>query len=157
VGDGGRLVGAQRTPYVLADDAVYLRGLVVARDKAKGVAVYRTRGVPAVAQELLSVYDDGWSRPVFAFRRYACRGGSVRLTLESDPKLFKNGQRVAFLQAGKVVRLAYGEIRPVTVPLTRSCQMLAAVAPTVVPATAIRGSTDTRRLGVLVRKVEYLP
>lgn len=160
VGGRGELVGARPARFVLADDAANVRGEVIARDETKGVSLLRTDGVPSVTQGLANVYDDGWTQPVFSYRRYLCRGGSVRLTLESDAKLFPDGQRIALVQTRKIVALAAGETRTVTIPLVRDgdlCRLDVGVAPTALPAEAIPGSADDRRLGVLLRRVEYVP
>jgi hypothetical protein len=160
IGGRGELVGARSTRYVLADLGANLRGEEVARDETKGTALYEVNGVPAVTQSLSHVYGDGWTEPVFTYRRFVCGGGSVRLTFESDPKLFPDGQRLAILQARRVVRLARGETETVTVALEPErdlCRLDVGVDPAAVPSQRLPGSADDRRLGVLLRGVEYLP
>jgi hypothetical protein len=157
----GALEGAGRERYVLADVAVPIAGAVVARDERKGMTLYRVQRPLGVTERLTSVYDDAWSQPIFTYTRYRCRGGSVAVTVESDARLFRRAQRVAFFSRAQTgfVEVRPGRRQTLAVPLARErdgrCRVVFAVQPSAVPAKVQAGSDDTRVLGVLVREVEY--
>jgi hypothetical protein len=134
-------------PYVFTDQTVPLAGRVVARDTTKGTLVVATGGPVRVVYDVEGVYEDGWSRPVFTYRRYRCDGGSVVLSLARDPGLFVGRQRVGsyVFPPGRV------EAR-IRVPLGPDCTARLRVSPTTVP-----GAGDERALGVRVDGVRYQP
>ena len=78
----------------------------------------------------------GWSSPTFGFQRYACRGDAVSLELEGNPFLGPRSQRLTLNTGGrsKTVHLRAGELRRMTVPLTRqgpTCAVTFHVSPAV--------------------------
>jgi hypothetical protein len=155
------LVGGPRVEYVLVDDGLRVAGRVVARDEQKRISLLRVDGPLRVQDALDGVDTDQWSGPLFRYTRYGCEGGSVRITLESDASLFDEPQRVALFARGQTsVVLDPGERATGTVPLRVGadgrCTLVGAVQPTAVPKAEGRGD-DARRLGVLVRGVEYVP
>lgn len=154
-------LGQRSARYALADDAVRFAGREIFRDEAKGVTLYAVDGPLRVSEAVDGVYDDEWSGPIFRYTRYRCDGGRVRVTLESDAGLFDERQRVALFAAGqRTATLSPGDRTTVTAPLRvgarQTCTLVGAVQPTAVPRERGR-SLDTRRLGVLVRGLEYLP
>ncbi len=134
-------------PYVLTHESVPLAGRVVARDRTKETVVVETAGPVRVVYDLDGVYDDGWSGPVFSYRRYRCEGGSVLLELARDPGLFLGRQRV-----GPYVFPPGREEARVRVPLGSDCTARLRVSPTTVP-----GVDDSRALGIRVEGLEYRP
>jgi len=162
-GDDGRLAGAARADYVLADDAARVAGTLIARDERKGVALYRSEGRPRLADRVEGVFADEWSQPVFTYTRFRCRGGRVVVTVESDGSLFRVPQQIAAIAGGgsgvvTIQRGSGGRLTGVLAPDSSGrCRAVFAVRPTAVPANVQRGSADERRLGILVRSVEYRP
>lgn len=156
-----RLVGGPRVRFALVDDGLRVAGRLVARDEQKRISLLAIDGSLSVADALDGVDADQWSGPLFRYTRYDCDGGRVRITFESDASLFDERQRVALFARGQTsVVLEPGERATGTVPLRVGaegrCTLVGAVQPTAVPKDEGRGD-DTRRLGVLVRGVEYLP
>jgi hypothetical protein len=131
--------------YVFTDDTVPLAGRVVARDRTKGTLVVATGGAVRIVYDVEGVYDDGWSEPVFTYRRYRCDGGSVVIGLARDPALFLGRQRV-----GPYVFPPGREKARVRVPLDSDCSARLRVTPTTVP-----GMGDLRALGIRVIGFEY--
>ena len=152
-----------RARYVLGDDSLRLAGSEVARDRRKGLALLRTDGPVRTSFAVSGLYDDAWSGATLTYRRYRCRGGSVRVLLESDPNLFREAQTVA----GRGATVRRTRVPPsgqasLSVPLERRpgttwCEARFRVSPTAVPARIQRGSTDTRRLGARFLRFVYRP
>lgn len=156
-----RLVGGPPVRFALVDDALRVAGNLVTRDSQKHLSLLAIDGPLRVEDALDGVDADQWSGPLFRYTRYDCDGGRVRITLESDASLFDEPQRVAlFAQGRSSVVLEPGERVTGTLRLRVGaggrCTLVGAVQPTAVPKDEGRGD-DTRRLGVLVRGVEYLP
>ncbi|MBA3330758.1 MAG: glycosyltransferase family 39 protein [Actinobacteria bacterium] len=154
---------AVRAPYVLGDDSLRLAGSEITRDKRKGLALLRTDGPVRTSFAVSGLYDDAWSGATLSYRRYRCRGGSVRVLLESDPNLFRKPQTVVGRGAGVRRALVPPSGRAsLSVPLRRRpgttwCVARFRVSPTAVPARIQRGSTDTRRLGARFVRFAYRP
>ncbi len=149
-------------PYVLIDTSVGLAGEIVAADEPRQMAVVRTEGPLRVSERVEGVMGDGWTGGEFAYTRYACVGGSVAITLASDPVLHPNPVTVTPLIDGVPQQpVAVGPMGEVVVttqlaPVDGACRVGYRVEPTAVPA-LVYGSPDTRALGVLVRGVAYRP
>jgi hypothetical protein len=153
-----------RTAYVLTNQALLPRGRAVARDPLAGLTVYRTAGPLRLQAKIDGVYPDRWSGPEAGYTRYACAGGSLGVTLLSDPGLFPQPQTVAASIAGKDVaqKTFRPTLKPVSfrVPLRATageCAVSFSVSPTVVPAQARPGNPDTRALGVRFLRFDYRP
>ena len=159
----GRRVHAD---YALADVNVPVAGDVAARDATKGTVLVRTDGALRYDHWVLGIDADRWSRRTFAYDRYDCDGGSLRLRLEQDLGLVSRQQRVVARDAdGRVLARRTLDPRregPVTwtIPLEGEdgrCSVRFEVAPTVVPADVLPGSEDTRALGVRVLSFDWRP
>jgi hypothetical protein len=155
----GRIRGRNGRPlrarYVLADASVSVRGQPLAEDIGTGMALLQVRG-PLRVQSLVSgLYPgDTWSGRTVQYTRLGCVGGTLRVTLASDPALFRRPQPLVVRVGGGVV--ARTSVPPigtalVSVPLTPRggrCVATFSVAGTAVPAVVTGGSNpDTRRLG----------
>ena len=89
------------------------------------------------------------------WRRLRCKGGELTVTMHSDPTLFAGivTRVVAFIDRRPVATATVppeGSV-PLRVPLTPvggTCTVRFVVSPTRVPAEAIPGAADERRLGV---------
>jgi 4-amino-4-deoxy-L-arabinose transferase-like glycosyltransferase len=147
-----------RAPYVLVDDSLPVRGRVVARDETKGLRVVAPAGPLGIAYAVDGTYADGWSGPEATYRRFACSGGAVLATVESDPRLFDRPQRLVARSGAHTVTATIPTARStmVRVPLERdgagNCVVRFSVAPTAVP-----GNGDPRRLGTHFRSFVYRP
>ncbi len=144
-----------RAEYVLSDGSFTPDGDVVAEDEREGVAVYRTGGAVETSTLVSGLYArDTWSGPEVVYRRLHCRGGSVVVTLASDPSLFTRPQTVTARVGGAVVARASLPLegtRKLRVPLRADaagrCAAVFTVSPTAVPARVLPGSEDRRVLG----------
>jgi hypothetical protein len=142
--------------YVLTDGSVAPEGEPVARDVKRGLTVYRVDGELVSTTSVEGVYDDSWSGPEVTYRRVRCAGGTLTVTLDSDPGLFRRPQTVSAMVDRDVVARAF--VRPVgqrtlEVPLRADggiCEVRFRVAPTAVP-----GAGDDRELGVHFRAFQY--
>jgi len=152
-----------RAPYVLTDVSVSLRGRRLAEDKGTGMVLLRVKG-PLRSQSLVSgLYPaDTWSGRAASYTRFGCSGGTLRVTLESDPALFTRPQSVLARVGGRVV--ARTSVPPtgialLTVPLTprgRRCVATFAVGRTALPAVVTGGKNpDTRRLGTHFLRFDF--
>src|SRR5262249_273197 len=144
-----------RHRYVLVDGSLDLNGVKIASDNGGsiplGVNLWQLRRPMRSLTRVRGIYDDTWSGPVVAYRRFECRGGSVRVSLLGDTHLFSRPQTV---RAGGVTkRVTPGVPVTMTVPL-RGCRARFAVSPTKVPGLEAH---DLRRLGVHFLSFEYRP
>jgi hypothetical protein len=157
--DEGRLV----TPrYLLADGFLTPDGVAVARDEPLGTTLWRLRGPLVQTVAVDGLYADGWSGARVTWTRRRCRGGELRVTLESDPKLFTRPSKVTAEVAGRRTSKTVPRFGRTTmaVPLPSSastCTVDFTVSPTLVPAEVQSGGTDDRRLGTHFRAFDYRP
>jgi hypothetical protein len=142
------------TRYVLTDGSVALAGHVVASDPV-GFTLYRVDGPVVVLTSVKGLYGDSWSGKSVSYQRVECRGGTLAVTLESDPQLYKGLQTVTATEDGRVVGVAH--VTPLGEPVLRvplsagangRCEVSFTMARTLVPARVEPGSTDPRALGV---------
>ena len=125
-------------------------GEVIARDERKGMALRRTDGPLRLAYRVSGIYPgDTWSGRHATYTRLRCRGGSVTAEVASDPLLFSGPQTVR--AAGRSVTFDPSNAGSLTVPLRPRngvCSVVYTVTPTAVPARVLKGSSDSRELGV---------
>jgi hypothetical protein len=152
-----------RAAYALTDGSVALEGEPVARDERLGLTVYRVDGPLISLTSVTGVYNDQWSGPEVTYRRLRCRGGTLTVTLESDPGLFDKAQQVRATTSGRggattKSKIAWVRVPPgerVALPIrllpeNGVCTVLFTVSPTKVP-----GGGDTRELGIHFRAFDY--
>ena len=144
-----------RAEYALTDGSVALDGEPVARDERLGLTVYRVDGPLISTTSVTGVYNDQWSGPEVTYRRVRCEGGTLTVTLDSDPGLFRSRQTVDAASGGNFafVRLAPTDSVRLAIPLAADdgvCTARFTVSPTQVP-----GGGDDRELGVHFRAFEY--
>jgi dolichyl-phosphate-mannose-protein mannosyltransferase len=147
----GRLI---RHRFVLVDGSLDLNGVKRASDNGGtiplGVNLWElNRPVRSLTRVDGLYLNDTWSGPSVTYRRFECRGGSVRVALLGDVHLFSRPQTVR--AEGVVKRVVPGVPATMTVPLNR-CTARFTVTPTKVP-----GPQDPRRLGIHFLSFEYLP
>ena len=147
--------------YVLMEDAITPDGVVVARDPGIGITLWRVSApLVATATEIEGRYpNDTWSGPQVTWTRERCRGGTLRVTLSSDPNLFDDDQRVSAAVGGNVVETVLVpptgsvQMRVPTQPDDRgTCRVVFRVAETKVP-----GGGDDRELGAHFDAFQYTP
>jgi hypothetical protein len=160
----GRLLapggGRVDVEYALVDEAVPVAGEVEAADRTKALVLLRPERPLRLEHSTSGVYGDRWTGPAFAYRRYECDGGRVRVAFEQDPNLIARPQQIVARAPDGTV-LARGTVRPaderpsLLVPLRAgsggTCEARFSVAPTAVPA----GPDDERRLGIRVLAFGY--
>ena len=153
----GSVVEAQ---YVLTDGTIAIDGDPVATDEALGVTLYDVGGPLVSTTAVTGVDNDLWSGPEVTYRRVRCRGGSLRVTVGSDPGLFFKPQTVRATSTGggdgRTVERTFQpyEKMNLRVPLLPDgdvCTVRFEISPTAVP-----GGGDPRELGVRFLAFEYL-
>ena len=149
---------AVSTPFLLTDDSLPIEGRIVARDKRKGLRLFRLDGRARVSGLTDGVYGDLWSGPRFVYTGFRCDGGRLLLRLQSDARLFTRPQTVTARVGDRVTTT---RVRPdleettMSIPLEgERCVVRFTVAPTAVPARVVRASDDTRRLGIRVLSLD---
>jgi hypothetical protein len=158
----GKVVHAS---YVLTDGSVDIGGRAVARDERKGFFLYRIDGPLRQVSRVEGLYvQDTWSGPHVTYTRLGCRGGSLTVTLQSDPGLFTKPQTVVARVGGQEVArasVAPRETRMLTVPLRGSGHTCVAdfdISPTAIPAVVTKGGNpDPRELGIHFDAFVYKP
>jgi hypothetical protein len=161
-GPDGKVV---RVDYVLTDGTVDVGGPVVAQDARKGIVLRRVFGPLRQVSRVEGLYpQDTWSGPEVTYTRLGCRGGSVVVTLQSDPSLFTKPTTVVASVGGREVartRVAPTATRYLTVPLERrgeSCAVRFTVSPTAIPKVVTKGqNSDPRELGAHFTRFTYKP
>ena len=159
-GPDGRVVRAR---YALTDGSVALDGHALGRDARTGLILYRVGGPLRQLSHVEGLYPgDTWSGPEVTYTRLDCRGGSVAVTLQSDPALFTAPQRVTAFVGGRAVARAAVAPRGVTTltaplrPSGSTCTARFVVARTLVPREVTRGANpDPRRLGLHFNAFAY--
>ena len=152
-----------RPAYALADGSVGLAGEVVARDRHKGMLLYRVEGPLRQISRVTGLYpQDTWSGPRVIYTRLDCDGGSLTVLLQSDTALFTKPQRVtAFVRNRQVAHVVVppGGERTLRVPLEavdRWCSARFEVSPTAIPAVVTKGENpDPRELGIHFNRFAY--
>ena len=154
--------GPVRVDHVLTDGSIAPEGVPVARDERLGLTLYRVGGPLISTTSVEGVYDDQWSGPEVTYRRVRCRGGTLTVTLESDPSLFRAPQQVTATVsdrrgARQLSRVAFvrlepderGELEVELLPVDGVCTVRFQIAPTKTPP------ADGRELGIHFRSFSY--
>ncbi len=131
----GRVHGLGMPEYVLT--SLPLIGTAVARDKVKGLSVWRVRGTPRVQYVTKGISGDGWIEHDASITKHKCDGFTT-VNLRQSTKLFPNAQLV--IVNGKSYRVK--DERAIKVA---SCTVVIHV-----PDTRVPGPEDLRNLGVIV-------
>jgi Dolichyl-phosphate-mannose-protein mannosyltransferase len=161
-GPDGKVVHAD---YVLTDGTVDVGGRIVAQDRRKGIVLRRLLGPLRQVSRVDGLYpQDTWSGREVTYTRLGCRGGSVVVTLQSDPSLFTRPTTVVASVDGREItraRVAPTATKYLTVPLVRhgeSCVVRFTVTPTAVPKVVTKGqNADPRELGAHFTRFTYRP
>jgi hypothetical protein len=147
--------------YVLTDRGTRLRGAVVAQNTRADLVVYRLEGALSARERIEGLYADDWSGAGFSYRRYACRGGSLALSLVNDPLIHPRRFAVRVRVSGDKTReLRFTPRRSryaVRIPLVASdgvCQVELSM-PT--GSALVYGKNDPRLLGLRFDRVRYVP
>ncbi len=159
---------ALRPQYLLVDGSVAPDGEPVARDERKGMTLYRLDGPLVSTTTVEGLYpNDTWSGPSVRYTRLRCEGGTLTVSVASDPGLFPAGgrpQRLVALVGGREVLRAtiYSDLpRQVRVPLeprSGRCVVELRVWPTAVPAKVTNGANpDPRELGLHFNAFHFSP
>jgi hypothetical protein len=151
--------------YVLTDGTVDVGGRVVAEDARKGIVLRKIFGPLRQVSRVEGLYpQDTWSGREVTYTRLGCRGGSVAVTLQSDPSLFTKPTTVVASVGGREVartRVAPTATELLGVPLRRqgqSCTVRFTVSPTAVPKIVTKGQNpDPRELGIHFTRFTYTP
>lgn len=150
--------------YLLADGSLTPDGRVVARDDPLGTTLWRIGGEVVSTTTVRGLYpNDTWSGAEVVWTRRRCRGGELRVSLSSDPSLFRAPQTVAAFVHGREaarLRLAPAGRAVLRVPLPdgeETCLVRFRVRPTAVPAQVLDGSADGRVLGAHFNGFDYRP
>ena len=151
-----------RVRYALTDGSVALDGTPVARDPRLPLTLYRTNGSLISTTQVTGVYNDQWSGPEVTYRRLRCRGGTLTVTLESDPGLFDQAQQVEATTSRRRgattsssiawIRVPPGERVELSIRLLPEkgvCTVTFTVSPTKMPP------GDPRELGTHFRAFDY--
>jgi hypothetical protein len=156
-----------RVPYLLADGAFTPDGKELARDDALGTTIWRVDGRLLSTTKVEGLYpNDSWSGAELTWTKRRCRGGTLAVSLSSDPSLFAEPQTVRATSGGrrstaiKLVRFdpeATAVLRIPVRPSSDTCVVRFTISPTAVPAKVIPGNTDDRVLGVHFNAFDYAP
>jgi hypothetical protein len=147
--------------YALTDIWTTLRGDVVASNELTGMHTYRVDGPVVVVEHLQGLYPDRWTSSFALYRRYACEGGTVRFTVDTNPALHRRPFTVRVYQHDietEPLRVpARPAVKTLSIPLKPRnglCYVYLAI-PTRSATAATPG--DLRLLGLRFRRVVYEP
>ncbi len=163
----GRPVAAS---YALLDSTVEPDGVVVARDEALGIALWRLRSPLMNKVAVDGLYPGGtWSGPDVKWTRVRCEPGTLTVRLHSDPNLFSGSQTVS---ATSATSRSDPTVAQVSFPVTAErallktrvapdadgvCTVRFRVEPTANPSETVPGSIDDRVLGAHFDAFTYVP
>jgi glycosyltransferase involved in cell wall biosynthesis len=162
----GSTVDAQ---YVLASDNVDLVGKVVARDPAKQLALYRVAEPARITTLVTGLYPttagvSPWSNANPAWTRLQCDGGTLTVVVSSDNQLFKGAPQTMLVTGttpSRTILLSPStDHRPLSFPLTPQhgvCRVVFRISPARRPSQFVKGSADTRLLGLHFDAIRYSP
>ena len=143
--------------YVLTDGTIALDGETVVADEVLGLTVYAVGGPLGSTTRVTGVDNDFWSGPRASYRRIPCPGGTLEVTLGSDPGTFEEEQTVLATDAdgNPLSSITFPpqetvKLRVPLVPQDDVCTVRFRISPTAVP-----GGGDLRELGVRFLAFEY--
>jgi hypothetical protein len=159
---GGKRV---RSRYAVTDSSVELDGKQLEQDPRTGMTLYEVSGPLRQVSVVTGLYpEDTWSGRYASYTRLGCRGGKLRVGLQSDPGIFMKPQTVVARIGGKEaarVQVPAGGAGELVVPLPRGtpvCNVDFEVSPTAVPAVVTKGfNPDVRELGIHFSRFLYKP
>jgi hypothetical protein len=152
VGPDGRVIDVS---YALLDGSVIPDGRVVDRNETVGTALWRLTGPLSSRAQITGLYPDTWSGPRVRWRLQRCEGGTLTVTVHSDPSLFTESQTLR-IAAGAFAR-GTSSVPPTGEPASAAiparpqdgvCTVTYEISPTANPSEVIPGSTDDRELGL---------
>ena len=152
----GRFDPPVRARYVVVDGSIAPDGQVLARDDGLGVALWKLDGELISTTSVTGLYpNDTWSGPEVNYRRLRCRGGTLTVTVDSDPSLFDEPQTVVAVSGERrvVAKVSPREAQRIAVrlePENGVCTARFTVSPTRIP-----GPGDRRELGAHFRTFDY--
>jgi hypothetical protein len=146
-------------PYLITEDVISPDGVALEHDPV-GVTLWKVQQPLVVTKtNLKGRYDDTWSGKTVTWTRERCRGGTLIVSVSSDPKLFDEDQDITAEIDGEVVRRISVEpagSAELHVPLRPdeegTCRVVFRVAKTKVP-----GDGDNRELGAHFNGFDYRP
>ena len=146
--------------YVLTEDAISPEAAFVARDPGIGVTLWRTGGaVVATETRIEGRYEnDTWAGREVTWTRERCRGGTLTVTLFTDPRLYDEDQVVtAYVGGERVGRVRVPPVGKVDLavpvePRNGVCRVVYRVGAVRVP-----GGGDQRELGAHFDNFDYRP
>ena len=153
----GVLDGAPDGPFVLTDGSSELVGRVLERDARRNMLLYEVDRPLRQAALVEGLHpSDTWSGPLVRYTRFDCAGGSVAVSLQSDPALYQQPSLVRAVGTGVSTRVppdgrAHVLVAPLE-PVGGRCVARFRVTPTRVP-----GPKDPRRLGLHFNSFSYKP
>jgi Dolichyl-phosphate-mannose-protein mannosyltransferase len=146
--------------YVLTDGTIALDGDLVSADEELGLTLYHVGGTLISTTSVTGVDNDLWSGPEAQYRRVRCRGGTLEVTVGSDPATFDEPQTVRAISTGsgdgRTVERTFRPQETVTFPVPLLpdgdvCTVRFEIFPTAVP-----GGGDNRELGARFLAFKYL-
>jgi hypothetical protein len=150
--------------YVLTDHRVQLMGQVVASDTTHQLLLYRVAKPVRLTTEITGWFPDNWTASRASWTRIGCTGGSLQLTVFTDPVLYSDVvQRINITGTtpAHTVVLPPKATKALVLPLTPrdgKCVVRLHIVPAREPALFPSDhSTDTRRLGIHVAAFTYRP
>jgi hypothetical protein len=135
IDQNGDIQGLGRPRFVLT--SLPLIGQAVARDKVKGLTVWRIEGVPRLQYRTTGIDSDGWMSHQATITKFKCNGRTA-VRLRQNTKLFPAPQIV-------IVNGTWYRVRGKRTITINSCLLTLHVADTRVP-----GPEDSRNLGIIV-------
>jgi hypothetical protein len=153
----GVLHGAPDAPFVLTDGSSELVGRVLERDARRNMLLYEVDRPLRQAALVEGLHpSDTWSGPLVTYTRFDCAGGSVAVSLQSDPALYQQPSLVRAVGTGVRKQVPPdGRAHVLVAPLESvggRCVARFRVTPTRVP-----GPKDPRRLGLHFNSFRYIP
>lgn len=151
--------------YLVTDTRVQVLGKVVAADAAHHFALYEVQRPARVSTQVIGWFPDNWTTDRVRWVHQQCTGGTLRVVVLTDPRLFHGVQQhiaVGGTTAPRDVLVPMnGSPRTIVAPLAPKngvCVVSLHVTPTRVPARyPSLHNPDTRLLGVHAAAFTYRP
>ena len=166
VGLGGATI---HEPFVLTSDTVSLVGKVVARDPAKQLVLYRVVPPARITTLMSGLYPTSagvspWSNANPVWQQLRCTGGTLTVVVSSDTTLFAGAPQtiaVTGTTPARTIRITPStDHRTLSFPLTPEhgiCRVSFAISPARRPIDHVKGSTDSRLLGLHFDSIRFSP